>query len=108
MTMNFCPQGDKCLLLETEFNRDCKICQLCQQGVAEEYAIRVNFEDRPSEVCRFYEMASPDLPPEITQISIYRLAKENYYSKKVISYKPDGTGARKQINDQLAYYFTHG
>lgn len=100
-----CPNGDKCLLLQTDFNRDCEICKLCRQGQPEEYAIQVAYDSAPSQVCRFHEIASPNLPPEISHINIYRLAGNNYYSKKAFSYKPGGPDLRKQINEQLVNFF---
>lgn len=108
MSTNPCPHGDACLLLEADFDRDCKICRQCQQGTPEEYAIRVHYADRQAQVCSFYEIASPNLPPDITEISIYRLAKAPHYAKKVTSYRPHSPSVRQQINEQIAYYFTHG
>lgn len=99
-----CPSGDKCLLLNKDFDRGCRVCQLCRQERPEEYAIQADYEGASSKVCKLHESTALNPLFAISQIKIYRLAGSNYYTEEAFSYKPEGPGGYRQINAKIANF----
>lgn len=96
-----CPHGNKCLILQTDADRNCAICKLCREGNPQEYAVHIKQTDGLSKILRFIDLPQVTLDTIIEQVSIYRLAGSKYYSKEAICFKPESNEVKQELFAQV-------
>ena len=97
-----CPHNQKCMLLKKDFNNNCEICQMCQKGMPDEYAVHVKHHDGISEVHRLTELPSLSLNSNIDHVTIYCLSRQIYYSKEVITFQPSTASEKNALYAQVS------